>query len=209
MFVTRHQGITDARLRDQLWSLYAVATHGADRTSAVRRTVDHLDFDAQLADPTHRLWVVWDDTTPVAAALIATDLHAGSPGVRRLSGAWFAEAHPDQAVRHAIHQLCWVVAHPAWVARGALVRLAKDAFAAEAAEGALLVFDAPRSLQPDGTGGLAALVHETARLVAPDTTVTQVEVERTFVADFGGTVEGAEPGDRRSIRPADTLDSLP
>ena len=49
MFVTRHQGITDARLRDQLWSLYAVATHGADRTSAVRRTVDHLDFDAQLA----------------------------------------------------------------------------------------------------------------------------------------------------------------
>ncbi|MFN8023099.1 MAG: hypothetical protein U0Q03_16350 [Acidimicrobiales bacterium] len=205
MFVTRHQGITDARLRDQLWSLYAVATHGADRTAAVRLTVDHLDFDAQVSDPLHRLWVVWDDTTPVAAALIATDPRARTPAGRALSTAWFEQAYPDHALRGAVHQLCWVVTHPAWVARGALIRLAKDAFAAEAAEGALLVFDAPQALQPDDTGGMAALVHEAARLVAPDATVTRIEVERTFVTDFGQVADA--PGG--SVRPADRLDSLP
>ena len=159
MFVTRHHGVTDRRVRDQLWSLFAIATGAAPSTGRgrlLRTEVARADFDEQLLRTTSRVWVVWADTAPIAAALIETG--AGPHGV--------------PVPGDVVHHLRWVVSHPAHLGSGALVRLARDAFAAEAAEGALLVFDASDGAAvPVATDDATAveLVRRLAAMVAVST----------------------------------------
>ncbi|NBU07273.1 MAG: hypothetical protein EBT38_06295 [Acidimicrobiia bacterium] len=64
-----------------------------------------------------------------------------------------------------VHYVMWVVVDPDVEVRGANIALAKEALAAEARDGALLVFDLPETHQPNDEGGAAALMLRMARMV--------------------------------------------
>lgn len=182
MFVTRHHGVTDRRVRDQLWSLFAIATGTSPSTGRnrhLRAEVERAVFDEELIEPTNRVWVVWADTAPIAAAMIETTAGPGGLPVRG----------------DVVHRLRWVVVHPAHLGSGALVRLARDAFAAEAADGAQLVFDASDGAAvPIATDDATAveLVRRLAATAAPGTTVVATGIEHTWVADFVGARRAAD-----------------
>jgi hypothetical protein len=180
VFVTRHSNVTSAELRDKLWYLYERAYQPMATEAVTRETFYRHEFDELLSDPTNRLWVAWQDQVPVAAAMIATDIAA----TRYLSRTYFEHHFPEHSLRSVVHYVLWVVVHPAHVAKGTLVRLSKEAFALEADEGALLVFDAPQVHQPEETGGFAEMMHRTGNMVSPGTRVAQIEVQRYYVADF-------------------------
>lgn len=180
LFVTRHSSVTSPELREKIWRLYELAYRRTAEDAASRETLYRHEFDEVLSDPANRLWVLWGDQDPVAATLIGTDVSA----TRYLSQAFFEKHYPDHTLRNAIHCILWVVVHPSHVAKGALVRLAKDTFAIEADEGALLVFDTPRVNQPEETGGLAEMMSRLASMVSLGTTVEQIEIQRYYAVDF-------------------------
>ena len=180
MFVTRHSNVTSPELREKLWDLYELAYRPMATEAVTREVFYRHEFDELLSDPSNRLWVAWQDQDPVAAAMIATDIAA----TRYLSRAYFDHHYPEHALRSVVHYILWVVVHPSHVARGTLVRLSKEAFALEADEGALLVFDAPQVHQPAEAGGFAEMMHRTGNMVSPGTEVSQIEVQRYYVADF-------------------------
>jgi hypothetical protein len=180
LFVTRHSSVTSPELREKIWRLYELAYRRTAEDAASRETLYRHEFDEVLSDPANRLWVLWSDQDPVAATLIGTDVSA----TRYLSQAFFEKHYPDHTLRNAIHCILWVVVHPSHVAKGALVRLAKDTFAIEADEGALLVFDTPRVNQPEETGGLAEMMSRLASMVSLGTTVEQIEIQRYYAVDF-------------------------
>jgi hypothetical protein len=75
--------------------------------------------------------------------------------------------------------------------------LARQALAAEARDGALLVFDTPEFNQPGDTGGAAELLHRLARMVA-EPTLLPLNTQRYFALDFAP----------QPLVPADTVGSL-
>lgn len=180
MYVTRHNNVVSSELRDRIWNLYELAYRRTSEEAASREMLFRDEFDGFLADPTNRLWVLWNDVEPIAATLIATDIASS----RYLSRAFFEHHYPDHVLRSAVHCIVFVVVHPSHVAKGALVRLAKDTFAAEAAEGALLVFDTPQVHQPTEEGGLAEMMSRLANMVSRHTPVRQIDVQRYFAVDF-------------------------
>jgi len=181
VYVTRHNNVVSPDLRERIWRLYELAYRRTTEEAASREMLYRDEFDALMADPTNRLWVLWHDGEPVACTLIATDI-ANS---RYLSRAYFERHYPDHTLRNAVHCIVWVVVHPAHVAKGALVRLAKDTFAAEAEEGSLLVFDTPQVNQPAETGGLAEMMSRLANMVSKGTPIQQIDVQRYYAVDFG------------------------
>lgn len=78
----------------------------------------------------------------------------------------------------------WLVVHPAHVAKGAIIRLAKEGLALEASEGALLVFDSPEMNQPGLTGGFAEMMARLAKSVGGDAPVHHLETQHYFAVDF-------------------------
>lgn len=181
MFVTRHTHVVDIVLADKLWYLYDVAYRGLAELAVTREMLYRSEFDEAIADPSNRLWVLWDDSTPVAMTLVATDI--GS--TRYLSRAYFERHYPDHMRRGAVHYIMWLVVHPAHAARGALVRLAREGMSVEASEGALLVFDSPEMNQPNLTGGFAEMAARSARSVAGPAPVHHLETQHYFAIDFG------------------------
>ena len=146
MFVTRHTHVRRHRgLPTSCGTCTNWRTEAWPKTPVTREMFYRHEFDDAIADPSNRLWVLWDDDEPVAMALIATDI--GS--TRYLSRAYFEHHYPDHMRRGAVHYILWswssTLAH---AAKGALVRLAREGSALEAAEGALLVFDSPEMNQP-------------------------------------------------------------
>lgn len=199
MFVTRHSNVTSPELREKLWNLYELAYRPMATEAVTRETFYRHEFDELLSDPSNRLWVAWQDQDPVAAAMIATDIAA----TRYLSRAYFDHHYPEHSLRSVVHYILWIVVHPAHVAKGTLVRLSKEAFALEADEGALLVFDVPQVHQPTEVGGFAEMMHRAGNMVSPGTEVSQIEVQRYFVADFAlGARHLEHLADRAADRPA-------
>ncbi len=180
MHVTRHFGLTNPAIADQVWALY---TAGYQRL--VGRTVTHEmlyrhEFDAAVSDPSNRLWVLWDDRQPVACALLATDV--GSTGY--ISREYFEERYPEFVAEGRVRYLMWIVVHPSYVARGVLLRLARETLGLEAEEGSLMVFDSPQVNQPGDRGGSAELMARIVNATSRGSTVEQIEVQRYFLADF-------------------------
>eukprot|EP01041_Mallomonas_annulata_P032002 gene32002-54414_t len=165
VFVTRHSNVTSPELREKLWHLYELAYRPMATEAVTRETFYRHEFDELLSDPSNRLWVAWQDQDPVAAAMIATDIAA----TRYLSRTYFDHHYPEHSLRSVVHYILWVVVHPAHVATGTLVRLSKEAFALEADEGALLVFDVPQVHQPAEAGGVAEMMYRTGNMVSPGT----------------------------------------
>lgn len=180
MFVTRHSNLTSPELREKMWRLYELAYQRTSQEAPSREVLFRHEYDAVVSDPANRLWVLWNDQEPIASTLIGTDVSA----TRYLSRAYFEKYYPDHVLRNAVHCILWVVVHPAHVAKGALVRLARETFAIEAEEGALLVFDTPRVNQPEETGGLAEMMSRLATMVSVGTVVEQIEVQRYYAVDF-------------------------
>lgn len=180
MHVTRHFGLTNPAIADQVWALY---TAGYQRL--VGRTVTHEmlyrdEFDAAVGNPSNRLWVLWDDRQPVACTLLATDV--GSTGY--ISREYFEQRYPEFVAEGRVRYLMWIVVHPSYVARGVLLRLAREALGLEAEEGSLLVFDSPEVNQPSDRGGSAELMARVVNATSNGSTVEQIEVQRYFLADF-------------------------
>lgn len=180
MFVTRHSSVTSPELREQLWHLYELAYRRTSEEALCHEMMFRHEFDSALSDVDNRVWVLWNDQLPIAATVIATDVSV----TRYLSRAYLELHYPEHVLRNAVHCILFVVVHPAHVAKGALVRLARETFAIEAAEGTLLVFDTPRINQPDDTGGLAEMMFRLASMVSRGAEVDLVEVQRFYAVDF-------------------------
>jgi hypothetical protein len=195
MYVTRHSHLTDVVFLDRLWQLYEVAYRGMAEEAVTREMLYRGEFDEAMADPTNRLWVVWDDSTPVGMCLVATDIG----NTRYLSRAFFERHYPDHVRRSAVHYIMWLVVHPAFEARGAIVRLAKDGLALEAADGALLVFDTPQINERSVGGGLAEMMSRLAKAVTGGAPVHLLETQRYYAVDFAPV---PRPGDDRQGAPS-------
>ena len=91
-----------------------------------------------------------------------------------------------------VHYVMWVVVDPDVELRGANIALAKEALAAEARDGALLVFDLPESRQPSDEGGAAALMLRMARMVG-EADLLPLSSQRFFALDFA--LSGVETHD--------------
>ena len=66
MYVTRHSEIRDADLLERLWALYARSYVRTARETPTHEMLDRAEFREQLASAVNRLWVVWEDSMPVA-----------------------------------------------------------------------------------------------------------------------------------------------
>jgi hypothetical protein len=97
MFVTRHNSVVERGLLERLWDLYELAYRRTAEESASREMFFRSEFDAAVADPSNRLWVLWADDEPVAMVLIATDI--GS--TRYLSQPFFERG---VAVKEPLHE---------------------------------------------------------------------------------------------------------
>ena len=188
MFVTRHSPVTDPVLREQLWDLYQHAYVGVAARAVTHEMLDHLEFNDQLGDSTNRVWVVWDDTVPVAMTLVATDVRR----TRWLSEQYFRVYFPDHFSAGRVHYVVWAVVDPAFTTRGASMFLARQAMAAEAREGSLLVFDMPEEHQPNPGGGAAELMYRMAKMVG-GATLLPLTVQRYYALDFAQSAESVEP----------------
>jgi hypothetical protein len=198
VFVTRHSTVEDRAVADRLWLLYEDAYRRVADESPSHEMLFRSEFDDSLADPTNRLWVVWDDTEPVAMALVATRPER----TRYLSRAYFDAHFPEHAHRETVHYIMWLVVHPAAEARGAIVQLSREALRREAADGALLVFDAPMIHQPGDTGGFAEMMQRLVKSFVGAAPMHHLGTQRYYAVDFASVAdpaEPAEPGDRGQV----------
>lgn len=194
MYVTRHSSVTNPEVREKIWRLYEQAFRRLTDVAVSRELLFRDEFDDMLNEPKNRLWVLWHDSEPIAATMIATEIGH----TRYLSPAYFERNFPDHTLRGVVHYILWVAVHPAHVAKGALVRLARDTFSVEAEEGALLVFDTPEVNQPEETGSLAEMMGRLSAMVSKGVSVRQIEVHRYFAVDFA-------QGDRHLARALEEL----
>ncbi len=183
MFVTRHNAAVERGLLERLWQLYELAYRRTAEESASREMFFRSEFDAAIADPTNRLWVLWADDEPVAMVLIATDIAA----TRYLSAPFFERRFTDHSRRGAVHYVLFIVVHPRYVAQGVLTRMARDVLGTEAAEGVLLVFDSPEVNQPNEGGRGALLFERLANMVASGTPLIPLDVSRYYGIDFAAS----------------------
>jgi len=180
VFVTRHTHVIDFVLADKFWRLYETAYAGIAAEAVTREMLYRSEFDDAIADPSNRIWALWDDNSPVAMTLIATDIGR----TRYLSRAYFEHHFPEHSRRDAIHYIMWLVVHPAYQAKGAIVRLARECLALEASDGALLVFDTPAVNQPQATGGFAEMMSRLAKSFVGDAPVHHLETQHYYAVDF-------------------------
>ncbi len=198
MFVTWHSTITDVVLADKLWSLYEAAYLGSARTVATREMLYRHEFDDLLGDPTNRNWVLWEDNIPIGYSLVATDIAA----TRYLSKEYFDYHYPEHSRANRLRYVMWLVVHPSYEARGAALRLLREGLTHESAQGSLVIFDSPDTIQPNSTGGFASAVERISRRVRPEAEFSELAVSRYFVVDFAPQHDGADGADRTQERSA-------
>jgi hypothetical protein len=182
MFVTRHSPVTDAVLKDQLWTLYSRSYARTAEGAVTHEMLDRFEFNDQLSDATNRAWVVWEDNMPVAMTMISTDVRR----TRWLSEHYFKKNYPQQFATNKVHYVVWAVVDPSYVTKGVSMFMARQAMAVEAREGSLLVFDMPESNQPNERGGAAELMYRMARQVG-GARLLPLTVQRYYALDFAAT----------------------
>lgn len=188
MYVTQHRGVGETSLIDRLWEFYCRCYRSTAESAATREMFFRSEFDDIMRDPTNRIWVTWSGNQPVANSVIATDFAA----TRYLSRAFFETHYTEQTLEQRVHYLLWVVSDPAWGAKGAVARMARETLAVEAHEGALLVFDTPEANQKTDGGGLAEMMRRLATMVSRGTQVDLVATQRYYAVDFAQGVRYTE-----------------
>jgi GNAT superfamily N-acetyltransferase len=195
MYVTRHNSAVDRTLVDRLWCLYESAYQRTAEAAASREMFFRSEFESHLADPTNRLWVLWADDEPVGMVLIATDIAS----TRYLSAPFFERHFAGHSRRGAVHYILFVVVDPRFAAKGVLTRMARDVLGTEAAEGVLLVFDAPEYNQPQDEGGVALMMERLAKMVAGGAPLLPLDVSRYYGIDFAASPAYTEHVDEVAI----------
>ena len=198
MFVTRHTNVVDPALSAKLWHLYEVSYAGMSEQAVTREVLYRSEFDAAIADPTNRLWVLWDDDSPVAMTLIATEIGP----TRYLSRGYFDGRFPEHTRRGAVHYIMWLVVHPMYAAQGAIVRLAREVLQREADDGALLVFDCPEVHQPGVSGGFAEMMHRLANAFVGPAPVQHLGTSYYYAVDFGAVADRKAVAEQAEPQPA-------
>ena len=178
MFITRHTRLGDVELRDRLWEFYRRA-YANNPVLPFTELVNRSEFDEALLNSTNRVWVVWEDNRPMVMTLIATDITA----TRWLNPDYFRQHHAERLRQGLVHYVMWVVVDSDVEVRGANIALAKEALAAEARDGALLVFDLPETRQPDDHGGGAELMLRMGQMVG-EVQLVPLAAQRFFALDF-------------------------
>lgn len=178
MFITRHTRLGDVALRDRLWEFYRRA-YANNPLHPFTELVNRSEFDECLLRASNRVWVVWDDDRPVVMTVISTDIQT----TRWLNPDYFKRHHADRMRKGLVHYVMWVVVDADVDIRGANVALAKEAFTAEARDGALLVFDLPEARQPSDSGGAAELMLRMAKIVG-EVQLLPLAAQRFFALDF-------------------------
>ena len=119
-------------------------------------------------------------------------------------------------MRNAVHYVLFAIVHPAYVAKGALIRLARESWGLEADEGALVIFDAPLATQPGERGGIAEMAVRLAKMVSSGAETEMIEVQRYYAIDFAKGARHLSRDARRARRaiasvnrPDRRADSLP
>jgi len=196
VFVTSHAHVTDPVLMERLWALYEAAYLPMSDQSPSHEMLFRDEFDDALREPSNRIWVLWDDEAPVAMGLIATDI----AHTRYLSRSYFDGRFPDHARRGAVHYIMLLVVHPVYAARGAIVRIAREVLQREAADGALLVFDAPEVHQSGAGGGFAEMMDRAAKAFVGAAPVLHLGTSYYFAVDLAAI--GQTPDDDRTDAPA-------
>jgi len=181
MFITRHTRLGDVELRDRLWNFYRRA-YANNPVQPFTELVNRAEFDDCLLNSTNRVWVVWDQDRPMVMTLISTDITS----TRWLNPDYFRTHFAERMRKGLVHYVMWVVVDPDVEVRGANIALAKEALAAEARDGALLVFDLPETHQPNEEGGAAALMLRMARMVG-NAELLPLAAQRFFALDFSQT----------------------
>lgn len=74
MFVTRHSHVVDVALREKLWFLYRRAYQTTAESTVTHEMLDQVEFNDQISESSNRVWVVWNDSLPVAMTLVSTDV---------------------------------------------------------------------------------------------------------------------------------------
>jgi len=178
MFITRHTRLGDVELRDRLWEAYRRA-YANNPVLPFTELVNRSEFDEALLNSTNRVWVVWEDNRPMVMTLIATDITS----TRWLNPDYFRQHHAERMRKGLVHYVMWVVVDSDVEVRGANIALAKEALAAEARDGALLVFDLPETRQPDDHGGAAELMLRMGQMVG-EVQLVPLAAQRFFALDF-------------------------
>jgi len=194
MFITRHTRLGDADLRDRLWEFYRRA-YANNPLHPFTELVNRSEFDEGLHNSTNRVWVVWDGDRPVVMTLIATDITS----TRWLNPEYFKRNHAERMRKGLVHYVMWVVVDSDVEIRGANIALAKEALAAEARDGALLVFDLPESHQPTDERGAAELMLRMARIVG-EVQLVPLSSQRFFALDFTRALRDDERGDGDNLK---------
>jgi hypothetical protein len=184
MFITRHTRLGDVELRDRLWVLYRRA-YANNPLHPFTELVNRSEFDDCLLNSTNRVWVVWEEDRPMVMTLISTDITS----TRWLNPDYFRTHFAERMRKGLVHYVMWVVVDPDVELRGANIALAKEALAAEAQDGALLVFDLPETHQPSDEGGAAALMLRMARMVG-EADLLPLSSQRFFALDFAQNQRG-------------------
>ena len=180
MYVTRHTNVTDTSVIDQLWHLYELSYERIAAVDITRETLFRHEFNEVMADSTYRTTVVRDDDgTPIAMAVIATDIAV----TRYLSVPYFRRRYPDRLASGRIHYIMWIIVHPDHQNTRATFELARAGLAPEAEDGTLLVFDLPESNQPNEQGGGAELFRRVAKTIA-EVQLESFGVSRYYALDF-------------------------
>ncbi len=179
MFVTRHSHVVDVALREKLWFLYRRAYQTTAESTVTHEMLDQFEFNDQISESSNRVWVVWNDSLPVAMTLVSTDVRT----TRWLSEIYFEKKFPERFKAGQVHYIVWVVVDPGCEPHSVNILLARQALAAEAAEGALLVFDVPDIHQPGQNGGASELLFRMAQLVG-EVELLPLSTQRYFALDF-------------------------
>lgn len=196
MFITRHTRLGDVDLRDRLWEFYRRA-YSRNPLHPFTELVNRSEFDECLLNSSNRVWVVWEEDRPVVMTLISTDITS----TRWLNPDYFRRYHAERMRKGLVHYVMWVVVDADVELRGSNIALAKEALAAEARDGALLVFDLPELHQPSDSGGAAELMLRMARMVG-EVTLLPIAAQRFYALDFAGTLVDSTNEDGDNLKEA-------
>jgi hypothetical protein len=151
--VTLHYEIVDAPLIERLWSLYERGFQETADRAVYRVMLFRSEFEQEMRTSGTRKWLVWDDTTPVGIAAVATDLASSSFWI---NPRFLARRYPEQFAAGKVHYTLFLVVEPEYRSTRAASLLMRKGMAMEAREDVVLIFDVGDANQTEDAGGLAA-----------------------------------------------------
>jgi hypothetical protein len=196
MYVTRHSRVA-LPLIDELWDLYQRCYRETSEAAVTREALYRSEFEAAVTDPTNRLWILWKAEKPIGMIILASDVGA----TRYLSRAYLHARYPEKLRLGLVRYILWAVVDREHSGLPAAIKLGRTAFALEAQEGALIVFDVPAKNHGQ-RGTLPDLARRVAAL-SGDATLEEIEVQRYYALNFQSASDADEVQESELFRGID------